>query len=476
MLLFPQESAAGLRRRADALVQQERYAEAAELYRREAAIYRKNGDTNAAIVEESKANRYTSSIRLFARIPLPQPTPPLSLALHEPAYGCYIGAFLDRDERLGRGFMENSQIHRDPDEFARITGKKLASVFCYVSYGRAFPFGWVERLKRQNVAPHIAFEPNRGLQEVQDDTYLRNFAMEAGRAECPIFLRFASEMNGDWTRYGGNPDEYKNKWGLVCSRMRQFAPNVAMVWCVNHIPEPPIPRFYPGDDLVDWVGVNFYSVPFYDNNPDRPGLFDNPADRVRYVYDLYAKRKPIAICEFGASRFSTVDNKDRSEWAVRKIAEIYGSLPRLYPRVKLIDIFDNDNIKHAQPGRQRNNYSVTDTEVVRTGYARAVAPDYFLPDVLTEKETQTPTVIQPVGARLTIPRGILPVSVWARCYATRPVVIYKLNGQQIASDAEPGPCEFPLPLNTPGQSVLEAIVLDDRGRTAAQTKTVLTVT
>lgn len=465
-LLF--QSAAEWRRRADALVQQGRYAEAAECYRREAAIYRKNGDFNGAKVEEAKADRWTSTLKLFAHLPGNPPPARIPLAKHEPEYGCYIGAFLDRDERLGDGFMANDQTHRDPEEFRDITGKKLASVFCYLNYGRPFPRKWVDYLKRQGVAPHIAFEPNQGTEVVRDDDYLRRFAMEAGQAGCPIFLRFASEMNGDWVRYGGNPAAYKKMWGLVCSRMRQFAPNVAMLWCVNHIPELPIPQFYPGDDYVDWVGINFYSVPFYDNDPNRPGLADNPADRLRYVYNTFALRKPIAICEFGASHFSSADNQDRSDWAAQKIAELYTSLPRLYPRVKLVDIFNNDNMKYAQPGRQLNNYSVTDTDVVRTGYARAVSPEYFLSEVGGDAR---PAPIVAMGPSLRAPRGILRVSAWARCYSMRATVVYELDGKRVAADHEPGPREVSLRLEGSGVRKLTAVLLDDRGKVAARTET-----
>ena len=28
--------------------------------------------------------------------------------------------------------------------------------------------------------------------------------------------------------------------------------------------------YYPGDEYVDWVGVNFYSVYYHDNGPSRP--------------------------------------------------------------------------------------------------------------------------------------------------------------------------------------------------------------
>lgn len=457
------ETAASLRRRADDLVRQKRYAEAATLFRREAAIYRARGDLNGAKVEETKADRYGSDLRLFVHRPdLPTPAGTTPLAKWEPAYGCYLGAFIDRDERLGRPFVdENFQSHRDPDDFARAVGKKHASVFCYLAYGRPFPARWVERLKRQNVAPHLAWEP-QDLGAMRDDAYLRRFADDAARADCPIFLRFASEMNGDWTRYGGDPLRYKTAWGIVQRVMADRAPNVALVWCVNAIPEAPIARFYPGDAFVDWVGVNFYSVPFFDNDPRRSGEWANPADALRYVYARYAARKPIMVCEYGASHVSSVDHRDRSGWAGAKIAQLYAALPRLFPRVKLIDIFDMNNLRHARPGRQLNNYSVTDSAFVRDAYARAIAPPYFLSEV---GDKTTPAPIMPLAPQnLIVPRGTLRVSAWARCYSARFAVRYALDDRLVAVISEPGPREVDVALPTPGPRRLSAALLDEQNK------------
>lgn len=466
------ETAAELRRRADALVQSERFTEAADAYRREAAIYRRNGDINGAKVEEMKADRYTSDVKLFAHLPdFRPPAVRASRAKHEPGYGCLIGAFLDRDERLGQPLQFKDQTHRDPAIFGRMTGKKLASAFCYVAYDRPFPTGWVEFLRDQGVAPHIAWEPNKGLASVSDNAYLRDWAQAAARADCPIFLRFASEMNGDWTRYSGNPDAYKAAWTMVYKTFHRIAPNVAMVWCVNDIPEAPIQDFYPGDGYVDWVGVNFYSVPFYDNDPARPGLADNPADRLKYVYRVFASRKPIMICEYGASHLAKADGKDRSAWAGGKINQLYAALPRLYPRVKLVDVFDNDNITYAQPGRQLNNYSVTDSLPVLREYSRAVAPDYFLSDV--DSRTR-PLPVVPVGPTLTVKRGILRVSSWARCYTENFSVLYLLNGREAGVSSLPGHREIELGL-TPGTYSLEAVVRDNKGRIATRTQSRVTV-
>ena len=461
------QSAAEWRRRAELLVQQERFSEAADAYRRESAIYRHNGDLNGALVEEAKAARWSSEVRLFAHLPavrLPDFGAP---GKYEPAYGCYIGAFLDRDERLGKPFYSNDQTHQNPDVFGRMTGKNLASAFCYLNYGRPFPAGWCEFLRRQNVVPHIAWEPNSGLDPVRDDDYLRRFADQAGNAGGPIFLRYASEMNGDWTAYGSDPARYIEKWRIVYNTMARYAPNVAMIWCVNHIPEKNITAFYPGDAFVDWVGINFYSVPFYDNDLSRPGLADNPADRLKYVYSLYAAKKPIAICEYGASWRTKVDMKDRSVWAGKQINQLYAALPRLYPRVKLVDVFDNDNLKYAMEGRQLNDYSVTDSDIVRREYSRAVAPDYFLSEVGANARPTAIVPIEPTSPPVTVRRGLVRFSTWARCYADDFSVVYALDGERFSALPSHGPREIEIGLK-PGDHKLAAAVLDNKGRVAAR--------
>src|SRR4028119_981722 len=75
-----------------------------------------------------------------------------TLAKFEPAKGCYIGAFIERDDTV-RGRI---------DEFEEITRKKHASYFTYVGYGCPFPGDWVAKVKATGAVPHIAMEPTIG--------------------------------------------------------------------------------------------------------------------------------------------------------------------------------------------------------------------------------------------------------------------------------------------------------------------------
>ena len=465
-------SAAGYRRLAEQCVASGQYARAAEYYLKEAAIYRSLGDPNAAKVEEIKADRWATEIRVYVDAPPDRQT---LLGLYtgaklEPIYGCYLGAFVRHDTRL----FGNGRQTLPEEALAKLTKKGLASSFDYCNYGKPFPTGWAKALLAKGITPHIAWEPNSGLDAVRDDYYLRKFATDAAACGGPIFLRFAGEMNGDWTRYHDAPALYRRKFQLVHDVMEAHASNVAMIWCVNYIPEHNIDDYYPGDAYVDWVGVNFYSVMFHDNDPSKPATFENPANCLKYVYRQYASRKPIAICEYGASHMAALDKIDKPNFAIEKINQLFAALPRLYPRVKLIDIFDCDNLRHAYPSRQLNNYSVTDNQKVLEAFSDAVDSDYFLSQVYTVKPLQKdclPTHVRALsdGAALS---GKVFLSAWVKSYESSPTVVYSIDGSTIAKLDSVG--DYAIELDTSaypkGAHTLAVTVFDSHGTVAGSKK------
>src|SRR5690606_26333908 len=161
----------------------------------------------------------------------------------------------------------------------------------------------------------IAWEP-KNLNDVQDNKYLRDCARFLRKLDWPVFIRFAGEMNGAWTPYHRDPIAYRNKFRLVHKVLTSTAPKVATIWAVNSIPLENIPRYYPGDDGCDWVGINLYSVPFYDNNRNRPAFQDDPLTLIEPIYARYAARKPIAIGEYAASHQAALDKVLRTDFAV----------------------------------------------------------------------------------------------------------------------------------------------------------------
>ena len=50
------------------------------------------------------------------------------------------------------------------------------------------------------------------------------------RFDAPIFIRFAGEMNGEWTPYHGDPELYRQKFRLVYRVLKAAAPKTALIW------------------------------------------------------------------------------------------------------------------------------------------------------------------------------------------------------------------------------------------------------
>jgi hypothetical protein len=464
---------AGYRTLAERYVKLRMFEEAAQAYRAEAAMYRRAGMTDAAIIEENKAARYDTQVQvLLERKPTAQEQGTLYTgAPLEPKTGCYIGAFIDRDDQLRTNFAgDNWQWHRHPREFAALVGKPHATYFTYVRYGQNFPRKWLAMCKRENVIPHIAWEP-QSLSEVKDDKYLRDCAKFLRALDWPVFVRFAGEMNGDWTPYHGNPALYREKFRLVHRVLHRHAPKVATIWCVNSVPSDTIPDYYPGDDGCDWVGINLYSTPFYDNDRTRGAFLDSTLTLIDPIYKRYAARKPIAICEYGASHMASLDRKLRNDFAIDKMSQLYSALPRLYPRIKMISWFSSNNLRHAKPGRQLNNYNLTEQPAILNAYRKLINAPYFLS---TPQQTNAaPPLPRPLLAKQTVPRRAR-FSIWVKTYVPRPTVLLKVGEQIVYAGRQPGAhlVNVDLKKGKAGLQPLTIYVYDDKNRfvTAQQAK------
>jgi hypothetical protein len=444
-------SAASWRTFADQCVRQQAYAQASAAFAREAAVYRKKGDPEAAIVEQLKSDRYRTQIELFYWRPADDPGRPLERL--EPAQGCMIGAFIDRDDSVGKR-MFGPQMHGDIAQFNQMAGKSQASFFTYLSLDREFPRPWADYVREQGAIPHLAWEP-RSLDQVTPElmeTFVDALADYAG----PVVVRFASEMNGEWTRYHDDPARYRRVFRDLYKAMRR-APKAALLWCPNAMPADKIEQYYPGDDGCDWVGVNFYSVLYLDNDPKRPGDWIHPIDLLNSVYPRYCKRKPIAIGEYAASHQSVLNPTQKIDFARIKMAQLYESLPLLFPDVKLVSWYDCDNISKARSERQLNNFRLTDQEDILADYRRWTSNPWYL----GAGQSAAPRQAVPFPSQLP---GSVEVQPWVRSYEPNPQVFLRLDGKLLYVQQLPQGGKFRLPSLKPGKHKLEVLVYESSGR------------
>ncbi|WP_053374161.1 glycoside hydrolase family 26 protein [Paenibacillus sp. FJAT-27812] len=294
--------------------------------------------------------------------------PSYKLANAEPVEGVYLGAYVLQDAAIGYS------MHA----FNERTGKQHASFFKYVGFGKPFPSEWVEEVKAVGAFPHIAWEPNKGLDEVKDAAYIRSFAEQAKQAGVPVFLRFASEMNGTWTNYSGDPEAYKRSWRMVHNLFAEHAPNVVMVWTVLTFPMRTIESFYPGDAYVDWVGVNVYNVKYHNGDKVHQASDEDPLDLINYVYNRFSRTKPIQLSEFGVTHYNTTDGQKDNSFAINRISRLYRHLRNDYPRVKAVFYFDVNNVEAYNEARKVNDYSITSDQELLEAYRKATESEHFL--------------------------------------------------------------------------------------------------
>jgi len=448
-------TAAGYRQLADQLAWAREFPKASLAYQKAADWYGKLGDPNAAQVLQAQASRYRTDAAMFVdTTQVEQRAYPL--ARLEPAYGCYLGVNIERNDGP-----------REPEDFDKEIGKPQAIYFIYRKFGNDFPRDLADDLRGLHAGLQLAWEP-ASLSDVYNDSYVDKFVKDISDSGIPVFLRFASEMNGDWTPYHGDPAAYVRAFQYLADKVHRVAQNAAMVWCPNEIPQEGIDSYYPGDEAVDWVGVNFYSVVYNDGKRDRVASWRNPADAVKYVYDHFAARHPMMIGEWGATHESVVDGVDRSDFAVDKIGQLYAALPRLYPRIKAVHWLSMNTEKYAEGDRKLNDFCLTDSPSVEAAYSTATKPDYYLSEAtLDVKDGAIPRPSAAVQGQTV--RGTITLSSLVRSYEDRPTVTYLVNGKRMSEASnQAGAHEFQFDTTQfkNGKLKVELLVTDSSGQIA----------
>lgn len=419
------------------------YQAAGLAYLQEAQAYDRRGDPQGAEAERRRAHRLLTDLAVGVSVPVP---PRARLAKLEPTAGCWLGA-LDQtpDGRLG-----------NVDDLSRRLGRSLGVAFNYARYGQPFPLAWAREQARRGRLVQIAWEPQAGLGEVQDNAYLNHWARDAGQCGTGVFLRFAGEMNGGWTRWGRNPAAYRRAFRLVHAVVARNASNVALVWAPNAVPVSGIEAYYPGDDAVDWVGLSLYLVRFYDDNLGRSAWRDAPEAFIDPFYAKYASRKPLCLVECGISRRSRVEGADADPFAAARIADLFDALRVRYPRLKMACWFDRDNLTGATPARRLNDYSLPRSSLALSAFQSAAADPYFLGSA----SAQAPLAYARIAGHL--PAGYNgPLVFSLSSYALDSFLSVAQGGRQ-ARLARP----FRY-FAAPGRGPLRVRVVDKQGRVAA---------
>ncbi len=183
------------------------------------------------------------------------------------------------------------KIYADPEgvirRFGELTGSALAVVNIYVPWASAggtelFSARLMDSIVNAGATPMVSWEPMNwanadrsdrafSLDQILSgawDDHIKTWARAAADWRKPFLLRFAHEMNGDWSpwdvgdgRNGNTPAKYVAAWTRVHDLFRQAgATNVKFVWCPDGAANLQLlTELYPGDNAVDYVAFDQYN-------------------------------------------------------------------------------------------------------------------------------------------------------------------------------------------------------------------------
>ena len=180
------------------------FATAEREYLAASKVFGARGDANTRDYYASLSKLCHQDVRLMVDQPDENIRRRQILARNEPSTGCFLGACIDRDDAIRKVSGDNGQFHGDWSDFDKRIGRRHATAFMYLSYGRPAPVNWLGQLSRRGMGGQIVMDI-KDITQTRDTGYLRTFATEIARTRVPVFLRFAGEMNGDWVPYHRDP-------------------------------------------------------------------------------------------------------------------------------------------------------------------------------------------------------------------------------------------------------------------------------
>jgi len=444
----------------EAYVKLKQYDKAVVSWDLEATYYAKVNLVQDSIAVQRKADALRSSVELYYETGLSAATlknRTRDSAPLEPANGILLGAYAE----------QNKKVHNSAggkfyaDEYPTFTGKKHAGYLIYFTYGTSLSTiqSHINAAKRNGTAIELGVQPLRGMAEVKDDAYLRKLAKDAAASGVPIFLRFANEMNGNWTPWKSTPQAYIEKFRLVADVFHKEAPdNVAMLWAPGANPIDNIQSYYPGDKYVDWVGVSLYSIYNPTADPLKQGIDrSSHIAKLDAVYNWYADKKPIMIAEGSVSYMYPEKMRDVTEWSVYQTQQLYATLPMKYPKVKAAFWFDVD----AKGTTDRvKYYGLSNNDKMLATYKKAIANPYYLSAV----GGSTTLSYNPITT--TVPAKKLKVSGYVKTWSpTLGKVVYKIGGKQVgATTTPPWTAEIDFSKYKGKNITIEVIAFDKQGK------------
>lgn len=226
-------------------------------------------------------------------------------------------------------------------------GNKPLIYMTYVGLKNCSPT-WSEGLKQELHQYPLFVMPQIGLSMTSDgnpsahyeddvadglyDEQIENFIQGLKHLARPVYIRIGYEFNGStWNGY--QAETYKQAFVRITQKIREANVEAATVWCFAVDGDVYFPPFYPGDEYVDWWGIDLFSADH----------LIAPITR-RFLDSAAVHQKPVMIGESTPRYVGTTDGQTSWEdWF-----EDYFNLIYTRPEIKMFNYINWDWSQYPQ--------------------------------------------------------------------------------------------------------------------------------
>ncbi len=183
------------------------------------------------------------------------------------------------------------------------------------------------------------------------------------------------------------PDKYKAYYEDAYQLIKKYIDETVVVWSVNWEQVYDTAFYYPGNHMVDWVGLNITLPKF------KAGEVYSPQGEtaIAFWYDTFQNEKPLIVSTLAISHFSKVDHCYTVEDTKNKLNYFYTEMLDTYPRIK--GILYSDVAMYELSATGEDDYRVTSQQQLIDHMARLQDQPTFLS---TLQESEALVYKQPV--------------------------------------------------------------------------------
>jgi Glycosyl hydrolase family 26 len=293
----------------------------------------------------------------------------------------------------GKTGYEDDITANDVASYEQTVGKRVAWVYFSNNWyrSRAFPLAtatWIRsrgsvpfiRLMLRSSAENPTPDPLFTLAAINRgdfDASLQAWGQAAKKFGTPLIVEWGTEMNGFWFAWnakwnGGvtGAETFRQAYRHIITTIKaQGATNITWVFHANWDDDPVkswnrLESYYPGNDVIDWLGVSVYSA-----LQPTDTYWTNFTKQMDEVYPRLAGLgdKPIMLLEFGATKNNP--RGTQAAWAEDALDTIFSDR---YPNLRGFswwnETWQNDN----NPAHD-SNLRVQDNSALARAFKRVLS-------------------------------------------------------------------------------------------------------